>query len=592
MISVCFVIALICGVHSNSVSLVTRGTFGSNSGSAAALDPYSGSSSDQIVDVLLQQIKTAHPEISENQLAVIGGIDYALSGFIPSNSVLTNFFSIMNHSLANKVSYAAVLLALVLLMRIFYFLFFSNILLIGEKRFFMETRTYHDTQIFRIFHVFSVGRVRKAAKIMFLKALFFSLWCLTVVGGIIKYYEYEMIPWIAAENPEITWNQAHTLSKEMMKGNKWHAFLLDLSFLGWTILGNLSLGLTDCFFASSYFVGTRTELYMKLRESAISSKCKYSELLNDRWLTERPPFVPESPCGFKDGVLQMVTEVKDGARTAAGAIKTGAVKAASNVRADFTEALNAESASRLRQDAAALKVSRHMEILDVYPKDLYPEQPGARLKEWQERPINAGRHYGLTSYILLFFVFSFVGWLWEVGLHFAQTGEFANRGTMMGPWLPIYGTGGVVVVLFFRRWMKNPVLTFVIISVVCTTIEYFTSLMLSLMYHQMWWDYHDMFMNFQGRICLAGAIAFGIGGMGFIYFIAPRIDDWLILRIPMKFRIAVCALLLAAFGCDAVYSHSHPNMGNGITNTAFSISPDDYIDRMYNSLGKLRWKGK
>ena len=53
------------------------------------------------------------------------------------------------------------------------------------------------------------------------------------------------------------------------------------------------------------------------------------------------------------------------------------------------------------------------------------------------------RNYTLMTYILLFFIFAFIGWIWEVGIHIVEDGVFVNRGTMFGPWLPIYGFGGV-----------------------------------------------------------------------------------------------------------------------------------------------------
>ena len=56
----------------------------------------------------------------------------------------------------------------------------------------------------------------------------------------IKTYEYRMIPYILAENPRIKRKEAFKLSKQMMKGNKWRTFVVDLSFVGWNILSVFS----------------------------------------------------------------------------------------------------------------------------------------------------------------------------------------------------------------------------------------------------------------------------------------------------------------------------------------------------------------
>lgn len=601
MVAVCFIIALLCGVHSASVSLVLKSSdshlldtavnsltdktgITNNVEGSDAINPYSGGDSSALILQMIGKLTDADPNISGAQIAAVRTAYTVLSALIPNNSVLSNLLTVMNSVILRQFSIVTIILTVVLLLRFLYSIFISNILLVGEKRFFLETRLYHDTQLYSMFHTFHVGRVKKAAKVMFLKYLFNTLWWLTIIGGAVKHYEYAMIPWLLSENPDLDWKTAHALSKEMMKGNKLHAFFLDFSFIGWNLLSVITSGLSDCFFAAPYSVGAWSELYMVLRADYISKNGKYAECFCDIYLTERPSDTPESVYGLKGGFVQLASEIKIGAVNTVKIVKTGAVKAVDNVAADFTEAVKPDTASKLRQSAAEAAIGRTKMKLDIYPRELSPIQPDARLKEWEERPINAGRHYGFTSYILLFFIFSFVGWVWEVSLHLAQTGEFANRGTLFGPWLPIYGTGGVVVLLFFRRWLRNPVLTFAVSSIACTTIEYFTSLAISLTSHVMYWDYTGMFMNFQGRICLAGAIAFGIGSMGFIYFIAPRLDDWLILRIPMKARVAACALLLALFGCDAVYSHFHPNIGKGITDTACILSPDDFVENAGKSI--------
>ena len=84
--------------------------------------------------------------------------------------------------------------------------------------------------------------------------------------------------------------------------------------------------------------------------------------------------------------------------------------------------------------------------------------------------IDYNKKYEPTSIILFFFIFSFVGWLWEVGLYLFRDGIFVNRGTMYGPWLPIYGVGCTLIVLLtkfksFRKMLKNPVLTFSVVMI-------------------------------------------------------------------------------------------------------------------------------
>ena len=102
-------------------------------------------------------------------------------------------------------------------------------------------------------------------KTIFLKDLFTFLWSLLfIIPGIIKSYEYRMIPYILAEDPEMPCSEVFAKSKEMMRGNKWDAFVLDLSFLGWEILSLLTIGILGVFYVNPYRFMTNAALYEAL----------------------------------------------------------------------------------------------------------------------------------------------------------------------------------------------------------------------------------------------------------------------------------------------------------------------------------------
>ena len=90
----------------------------------------------------------------------------------------------------------------------------TNLLTVGGKRFFLESRLDPQTRIGRITFLFRRGRFWNGAKVMFFRSLFTGLWYLTIVGGVIKYYEYLMIPYILAENPQIDRKEAFLISKK------------------------------------------------------------------------------------------------------------------------------------------------------------------------------------------------------------------------------------------------------------------------------------------------------------------------------------------------------------------------------------------
>lgn len=102
-----------------------------------------------------------------------------------------------------------------------------------------------------------------------LRNILIGLWSLLlVVPGIIKGLEYRMVEYIVAENPGISARDALAKSKEMMNGQKWNTFVLDLSFLGWDILNAFTFGLLGLFYVNPYKMLTGAALYKKLKGNA------------------------------------------------------------------------------------------------------------------------------------------------------------------------------------------------------------------------------------------------------------------------------------------------------------------------------------
>lgn len=172
--------------------------------------------------------------------------------------------------------------------------------------------------------------------------------------------------------------------------------------------------------------------------------------------------------------------------------------------------------------------------------------------------------YSVPSLILMFFTFSGIGWLWEVGLHLVVDGMFFNRGFMNGPWLPIYGSGGVMILVLLKKWRDRPLLSFGLIVLLCGTVEYFAGLFLETMFGVRWWNYSGMLFQIQGRVCLEGLLLFGFGGLFIIYFAAPALDRQFS-RLPTRRKILLCTVLCLLFTADLIRSFLSPNMGAGIT---------------------------
>ncbi len=174
------------------------------------------------------------------------------------------------------------------------------------------------------------------------------------------------------------------------------------------------------------------------------------------------------------------------------------------------------------------------------------------------------RKYNIISIVIMFFVFSFLGWFWEVLFHLVADGSFINRGMLFGPWLPIYGIGGVLSLFIPKTITKNPIYTFVVVAIMFSVIEYSTSWFFEYTKGNRWWDYSEYILNINGRVCMFGAVLFGLGGCLCIYLLGPILDD-LIKKIPQKIILILCFSLMFLFLADLIYSEFKPNIGKYIT---------------------------
>ena len=118
---------------------------------------------------------------------------------------------------------------------------------------------------------------------LLLRDIFVVLWlCLGIFPGLIKIYSYKMVPYIVKEYPDLSETEVITLSRRMMDGNKWHAFLLDLTFLGWLFAGAVTFGVISVLWALPYYENTWAALYLELNGEQGVEWHPCTEKLSDR----------------------------------------------------------------------------------------------------------------------------------------------------------------------------------------------------------------------------------------------------------------------------------------------------------------------
>lgn len=175
----------------------------------------------------------------------------------------------------------------------------------------------------------------------------------------------------------------------------------------------------------------------------------------------------------------------------------------------------------------------------------------------------ARREAVLEEWLLCFYVFSAAGWLWEVLLTAFTTGEWVNRGLLHGPWLPVYGFGGVLMAALLGRSRRTRAAPFLLGGLLGGAVEYGTALILENWYQRRWWDYTGWPGSVQGRVCLASVTAFAIAG-----WLASRLVPTLVRRIAGlrdPARSLLCRTVSLVFALDWALSLLYPNTGTGIT---------------------------
>ena len=156
------------------------------------------------------------------------------------------------------------IIAVVMLISILIKIFALNPLIVGAEKLFINGK-YGTAEYNDLWFGFK-NSYGNTVKTLFLRDLFVSLWSLLlVIPGIVKAYEYRMIPYLIAENPQMDTKEAFRISKQMMMGNKWNAFVLDLSFLGWVLLELITCGIAGIFYINPYIFLTNAELYHVLK---------------------------------------------------------------------------------------------------------------------------------------------------------------------------------------------------------------------------------------------------------------------------------------------------------------------------------------
>lgn len=222
----------------------------------------SGSSASSRVSGVMAADMTIDEEKNENVAAVVteDGIVFPLENAREElGDTTVTVYMVM-------FAVIAIVIVLVILAIAFAFsMLLYNPFHVGVQRFMLKS-VDDKAEVKEVLYAFDHS-YKNVVRTMFHKDIRVLLWSLLfVIPGIYKSYQYRMVSYILAEHPDTDYRQALQMSKDMMNGEKWHAFVLDLSFILWHMLGVITCGIVELFYVNPYIWLTDAALYRKLCE--------------------------------------------------------------------------------------------------------------------------------------------------------------------------------------------------------------------------------------------------------------------------------------------------------------------------------------
>ena len=161
--------------------------------------------------------------------------------------------------------------------------------------------------------------------------------------------------------------------------------------------------------------------------------------------------------------------------------------------------------------------------------------------------------YSAAQWILIFFIYCFLGWIWECCYVSIRQRHWVNRGYLNGPFLPIYGFGAIIILFLTLPFSGNLAAVFFLGMVGATLLEFVTGFVMEQIFKVKYWDYSNMPLNIKGYVCLPATLCWGIFSVLLVRYIHSPIDE-LVNQISAKLLPVLDGILLVYFVTDVICS--------------------------------------
>lgn len=202
--------------------------------------------------------------------------------------------------------------------------------------------------------------------------------------------------------------------------------------------------------------------------------------------------------------------------------------------------------------------------------------------------------YTVLDYIFYFFFYSFIGWFFESCYCSIRPKKWVNRGFLRGPVCPIYGTGGLVMMICLlplrhitENLYINELLIFIAGAILCDIVEFITSYIMEKLFNARWWDYSNKKFNIQGRICLTHTFYWGTCSCLFVFILEPIMNLYLVGQISESSRNILTYIFLTVFAFDLLDTVIHALGIRSISSTFMKLSEEisEFAIQVYSTVG-------
>lgn len=158
-------------------------------------------------------------------------------------------------------------------------------------------------------------------------------------------------------------------------------------------------------------------------------------------------------------------------------------------------------------------------------------------------------NYLPMQWLFLFYFYSFLGWIWESLYVSVLEKRLVNRGFMRGPFLPLYGCGGIMMLVVSKPFYENVILVYVAGCFGATLLELLTGIIMESLFKVRYWDYSHKNFNFHGYTCLESTLFWGVCTVVFTHFLQLPVEK-VLLAIPYRIMTIVTLVLTVYISCD------------------------------------------